>query len=253
HLVEALSGFYNYITRKLHLANESNIEALWLSDYRPITLINSLVKIITKSFLERLAPRLNELRCIHDNFLYVQKVNRKLHKNKTLALFIKLDISKAFDTINWVFLREVLTALGFGQRWRNRISTIFSSSSSCIIINGRLGKRDQARVRPSAGDPQSPMIFILAIDPLQKIIELAAQREGLLQWFLGKIAKFPGTYLWLPLHSRSLRRIEVQPLFEKVARVERKFVIQAGRERLVMTVLLSQSIYHLTVFQAQKW
>jgi hypothetical protein len=42
--------------------------------------------------------------CIHYNFVYVQEVIRELHKNKISAMFIKLDIPKAFDTINWPYM-----------------------------------------------------------------------------------------------------------------------------------------------------
>jgi hypothetical protein len=78
--------------------NEANIvllakkeEAQTMSEYRPISLINILVKIITKILTNRLAPYMNELvshaqnafikkRFIHDNFFNVQKVIQLLHK-----------------------------------------------------------------------------------------------------------------------------------------------------------------------------
>jgi hypothetical protein len=74
--------------------------------------------------------------------------------------------------------------------------------------------------------------------------------------FLGKISVFPGRYLGLPLHTRKLRKIKVQPLVDKIgARLpgwKGKFLTTAGRETLVKTVLSSIPIYHFTVFHAQK-
>jgi hypothetical protein len=75
--------------------------------------------------------------------------------------------------------------------------------------------------------------------------------------FPGKISSFPGKYLGLSLHTRKLRRVEVQPLIDKTgARLpgwKGKMLTSAGRETLVKSVLSSQPIYHLTVFPTQKW
>jgi hypothetical protein len=119
--MEALGEFHSSRTRKLDLVNGAYVVLLpktngaaSVTDFRPISLINSLAKIITKILADRLAPRLNELvsgcqnafiqkRCIHDNFLYVQNVIKALHKAKRPSLFIKLDISKSFDSMSWVF------------------------------------------------------------------------------------------------------------------------------------------------------
>jgi retron-type reverse transcriptase len=48
--------------------------------------------------------------------MYVQKVIKDLNKRKIPALFIKFDISKAFDTVNWHYLLSIMEHLGFGLR-----------------------------------------------------------------------------------------------------------------------------------------
>jgi hypothetical protein len=98
--------------QNLNLVNEVNITLLRKKEgadridmFRPISLINSFMKILTKILANRLAPRMNEIvstaqntfiqkRSIHDNFLYVQKVIQKLHRNNQPALLSSLTYPK---------------------------------------------------------------------------------------------------------------------------------------------------------------
>jgi hypothetical protein len=173
-LSKAINDFYHLKCRSLHLVNEANIILLpkrevsdTIDKFRPISLINSFMKIITKILANRLALRMNEIvstaqnafiqkRSIHDNFLYVQRVIRKLHKNSQPALFVKLDVSKAFDSLNWAYLLDVLKARGFPQRWRNWIAAILGSSTSRVIINGQQSDKIYHRRGVRQGDPLFP-------------------------------------------------------------------------------------------------
>jgi retron-type reverse transcriptase len=121
--------------------------------------MNKLVSYAQNAFIKR--------RCIHDNFLYAQRVIQLLHKKKQSALFIKLDISKAFDSIGWTFLLEVLGALGFSRKWRDWISSILATSTSRVLVNGHPSENIRHARGLRQGDPLSPLLFVLAIDPLQ--------------------------------------------------------------------------------------
>ena len=78
-----------------------------------------------------------------------------------------------------------------------------------------------------------------------------------MQFFNCPIKSFPCTYLGLPLHFRKLGRIEVQPLIEKVSArlptLKGRLLNNAGRLRLVNSVVASIPVHFLSVFALNKW
>jgi hypothetical protein len=96
------------------------------------------------------------------------------------ALFIKLGISKAFDTVSCPYLLSIMSYLGFGQRWLNWISSLWCRASSCYMVNGNPGKRVLHCRGVRQGDPLSPLLFLLAMEPLHRLFK-CAQDVGLLR------------------------------------------------------------------------
>lgn len=153
-----IGGIHGGDTRKLHLLNSAYMvlipkkeEPTGVGDYRPISLVHSVAKLITKILANRLAPKMQDIiasnqsafirgRRIHDNFLQVQHMAKYLHNQRKPRLMIKLDITEAFDSVSWPFLLEVLTHLGFGHRWRQLICSLLSSSSTRVLLNGHPGE-----------------------------------------------------------------------------------------------------------------
>jgi hypothetical protein len=167
-----------------------------LKDFRPISLIHSIVKILAKILASRLAPKLEDLvdpcqsafvkhRCIQENYLHVQNMARFFHRTKKPSILLKLDLAKAFDSVSWPYLLDMLKARGFGERWREWIAMILASSSSQILINGMASNFVLHRRGLRQGDPRSPFLFILAMDPLQRILDMAT-REGALSKLPGR-------------------------------------------------------------------
>jgi hypothetical protein len=165
-------------------------DAISAKDFCPISLIYSFVKLITKILANWLAPLLDSLvatnqsafirgRCIHDNFILVQQSIKLFHKLKVPSLFLKLNISKAFDSISWPFLFEVLSHVGFGSRWCKLVGNILSSASTRIILNGQPGDQIRHRRGLRQGDPLSPMLFVLVMDVLNSLF-CKARELGLL-------------------------------------------------------------------------
>jgi hypothetical protein len=91
-----------------------------------------------------------------------------------------LGISKAFDSVFWAFLLEILEHMGFGRVWRDMIAGLLTTSSTQILLNGvpRDFINHQRGLRQ--GDPFSLMLFIIVMDALNLLISKAAE-AGLLQ------------------------------------------------------------------------
>ncbi|WVZ92764.1 hypothetical protein U9M48_038806 [Paspalum notatum var. saurae] len=180
--------------RKLHLLNSAYLillpkkqDALQVKDYRPIRLKHSFAKLITKLMANRLAPFLDRMvsanqsvfirgRCIHDNFLLVQQMARFLHRQREPRLLFKLDISKAFDSVSWSFLLEILSHLGFRQRWHDVLCCLLRSASSRVLLNGVPGNWINHRRALRQGDPLSLLLFILVMDALNALFSKAGEQ-----------------------------------------------------------------------------
>ncbi|WVZ87250.1 hypothetical protein U9M48_033920 [Paspalum notatum var. saurae] len=92
-----------------------------------------------------------------------------IRRKKIPKLLLKVDISKAFDSLAWSFLLEMLRSLGFGSRWRNWIFVLLASATSKVLLNGdpRRAIRHMRGVRQ--GDSLSPLLFVLAMEVLNSL------------------------------------------------------------------------------------
>ena len=98
-------------------------------------------------------------------------------------IVIKLDFEKAFDKIEHKFILEVLKHKGFGNRWISWIESILNSGTSAVLLNGVARKVFHCKRGVRQGDPLSPLLFVLAADLLQTLIN-KAKEQGLLNLHL---------------------------------------------------------------------
>jgi hypothetical protein len=161
-------------------------DAMALGDYRPISLIHIFAKLVAKTLATRLAPRMESLvdrnqcafirkRCIHDNFMLVQQTARFLHRGKEPRVMLKLDIARAFDSVSWGFLMEVLQKIGFGPRFREMVSLLLATASTRVMLNGEPGPPIWHRRGLRQGDPLSPSLFVLVMNSLNRLLAKAAE------------------------------------------------------------------------------
>ena len=123
---------------------------LCVSNFRPSSMCNVIYKLISKVLANRLKKVLPEIissyqsafipwRLIMDNVLAVYETLHTMHSRmygKTGLMAVKLDMSKAYDRVEWDFLEAVIRRLGFAGRWINLIMMCVASAHFFVLING---------------------------------------------------------------------------------------------------------------------
>nr|GFD14933.1 cysteine-rich receptor-like protein kinase [Tanacetum cinerariifolium] len=119
----------------------------FVSDYRPISLIGSLYKVVTKILARRLSSVLASLisnvqtaflpnRQILDGPFIIDELLSWCKRVKQEGMIFKVDFTKAYDSIRWEYLDNVLDAFGFGFKWRAWIKGSLLHGMASILVNG---------------------------------------------------------------------------------------------------------------------
>ena len=99
------------------------------------------------------------------------------HQSRREAIILKLDFEKAFATVEHSTIILMMQHMGFLDRWLSWIQCILSSGSSAVLLNGVLGKFFKCKRGVRQGDPLSPLLFVLAAELLQLLVNKAAERN----------------------------------------------------------------------------
>lgn len=106
-------------------------------------------------------------RHIHENISLASKIMSDLHKKCTwVNVVLKIDMSKAFDKVNWSFLSQVLTRYGFSQEWRTLIQNRLCNNIFSVCIGGFTSRFFKSTRGLRQSDPLCPLLFILCEKPL---------------------------------------------------------------------------------------
>jgi hypothetical protein len=100
-------------------------------------------------------------------------------KSKKEVIILKLDFEKDFDRIEHKAIMDILHHKGFSSKWQLWMKMIMDFGTSSILLNGVPGKVFHCRRRVRLGDPLSPLLFVLAADLLQSVVN-SALNEGVL-------------------------------------------------------------------------
>ncbi|RVW88360.1 LINE-1 reverse transcriptase-like [Vitis vinifera] len=157
-----------------------------LGEFRPISLLGGLYKLMAKVLANRLKMVLGKVvsndqnafvrgRQILNASLIANEVFDYWQKRKEKGLVCKLDIEKAYDSISWSFLMKVLKKMGFGSRWMDWMWWCFSTAKFSVLINGVPAGFFSSSKGLRQGDPISPYLFILGMEVLSALIRRAVQ------------------------------------------------------------------------------
>ena len=153
-----------------------------LKDFRPISLIGSIYKLIEKVLSNRLKKVMNKLvnsahnafvegRQILDASLIANEVIDSMLKKKEKEVLCKLDIEKAYDKINWNFLTAVLIKMGFKEKWLRWIKWCISTASFSVMLNDSPEGFFRSSRGLRRGDPLSPYLFVLVMEAFSLLVD----------------------------------------------------------------------------------
>nr|GEV48573.1 RNA-directed DNA polymerase, eukaryota, reverse transcriptase zinc-binding domain protein [Tanacetum cinerariifolium] len=122
-----------------------------VKDFRPISLIGSLYKVISKVLANRLVTVLEDIvdeiqsafvsdsQILDGPFILNENVHWCMYKKKQSMIF-KVDFEKAYDSVRWDFIDDILRRFGFGEIWCKWIQSCLYSSRASVLVNGSLMK-----------------------------------------------------------------------------------------------------------------
>ncbi|XP_021971650.1 uncharacterized protein LOC110866811 [Helianthus annuus] len=150
-------------------------DPLSIGDFRPISLVGSVYKILAKVLANRLKIVINDVisntqsafvggRNILDSPLIISETVAWAKKKKEKLLIFKVDFEKAYDSINWKFLFHLMDLMGFPEKWICWIKGCLVSGMGSVLVNGSPTAEFKYKRGLRQGDPLSPFLFIIAME-----------------------------------------------------------------------------------------
>jgi hypothetical protein len=146
HDVDLKSVNHSYITLVPKIDNLEKV-----SDFRPISLNNSVPKLVAKILANRLQKVATQVvhenqygfvkgKTIQDCLGWAFKFLHQCHQSKRAIVILKLDFEKAFDLVEFSIVLDMLRAKGFPDKWIWWVESLLNSATTSVLLNGTAGK-----------------------------------------------------------------------------------------------------------------
>ena len=196
-LITALNYAYNKGTLSvsqrrgiIKLIPKKDADPHFITNWRPITLLNCDYKIATKAIanrIKRVIPKLinNDQtgflkgRFIGENIRLIDSVINYASDQQIPGLLLFIDFEKAFDSLEWAFVNRTLQYFNFGPSLTNWIRTFYNNIESCVLNNGWSSNFFNLQRGVRQGCPLSPYLFILSVETLGQAIRANTTFKGI--------------------------------------------------------------------------
>jgi len=157
-----------------------------LDNYRPISLVGAIYKIISKVLAGRFRTIITSIiddcqsafvkgRGILDSVLMANEVVEDMRRNGGRGLCLKVDFEKAYDSVRWEFLYDMLLRMGFQRKWISWIRGCMESSTVSVLVNGSPTEEFKPARGLRQGDPLAPFLFIVVAEGLASLVRQAVR------------------------------------------------------------------------------
>jgi exonuclease III len=181
--IEQKRGVINLIPKK-----EKDIR--YLKNWRPISLLNTDYKILTKSLATRLKKVLPDVinddqvaylkeRFIGQNIRTIIDIMEFTKITNTNGIAAFLDFEKAFDTVNWKVIEKTLQSYGLGENFRKWVKVVYKNTEACVTNNGYSSPFFVLERGVRQGCPLSAYLFIMVVELLANKIRNTKEIKGI--------------------------------------------------------------------------
>jgi len=128
------------------------------------------MKNVLSSVIDESQSAFIKNRGILESVLMANEVVEDLKRSERSGLCLKVDFEKAYDSVSWVFLYDMLQRLGFHSKWIGWIRGCMESATISVLVNGSPTEEFKPSRGLRQGDPLAPFLFTVVAEGLAGLV-----------------------------------------------------------------------------------